>query len=473
MAHQLSLTDGTTTISLADGSSCFVEQYTPRAPELETTEAAGPAVYGDALSQVRYQNVTESVALFVRAASVAALQTLVRSIEAMLEKAHRRQRVGGGAKVYLQVQLDGEAAAWRSEILTGRLVLDDDGLNWWPNKALRGVLSMTRRPYFEGAETELELSTSNAAAATGGRTIYNHDDSGTGHDNWVQIASTQVAGALPAPVRLQLTNTSGAARTYSTFYVATLAHVDMSALTAGMVLEAETLNSTSTADANSSGGYYAARSYTASGDVVHTNSLIFDVSAAQVQQLAGRFCRVLARFQGLGPAPIWVQMYLQDTNNSELWRGPELLLQATTGDLRVKDLGAVPLPPADLGSGAATVRLVVQYRVVLSNGQTLTCNLDFVQITPVEYLRVVRVGGSPYVQVANNAAVVVDEIEDVAYFLTSGSRLAGMVRDGAPVMVAPGQTQRIMMLCDESGNAMNIGRTLSVRAWYRPRRLSV
>jgi hypothetical protein len=473
MAHQLSLTDGTTTISLADGSSCFVERYAPRAPELESTEAPGPAVYGGALSQVRYRNVTESAALFLRAASVAALQTLVRSIEAMLERAHRRQRTGSGARVFLQVQLDGEGSAWRSEVLAGRLVLDEDGLDWWPNKAVRGVLSLTRRPYFEGAETELQLSTSNLAAATGGRTIYNHDDSGTGHDNWVEIAAAQVGGALPAPVRLQVTNTSGAARSYSTFYVATLAHVDMAQLAAGMVLEAETLNSTVTADANSSAGNYAARSYTASGDVTHTGSFMFDVSAAQVQQMAGRFCRVLARFQGLAPAPIWVQMYLQDSNNSELWRGPEVLLLAATGDLRVKDLGAAPLPPADLGSGAATVRLIVQYRAVLTNGQTLTCNLDFVQLTPVEYLRVVRVGGSPYVQVANNAAVVVDEMEDVAYFLTSGSRLAGLVRDGAPVMVVPGQTQRILLLCDEGGNAMNIGRAFSVRAWYRPRRLSV
>lgn len=473
MAHQVSLTDGTTTISLADGSSCFVERYAPRAPELDTMEAPGPAVYGGALSQVRYRNVTESAELFLRAASVAALQTLVRSIETMLERSHRRQRTGSGARVYWQVQLDGEAAAWRSEVLAGRLVLDEDGLDWWPNKAVRGVLALTRRPYFEGAETELQLSTSNQAAATGGRTIYNHDDGGTGHDNWVEIAAAQVGGALPAPVRLQLTNTSGSARTYTTFYVATLAHVNMTQLSAGMVLEAETLNATLTADANSSNGNYAAYSYTASGDVTHTTSDGFDVSAAQVQQLAGRFCRVLARFQSLSPAPIWAQMYLQDINSSELWRGPEVLLQAAAGDLRLKDLGAVPLPPADLGSGAAALRLLINYRVVLTNGQTLTCNLDFIQLTPVEYLRVVRVTGSPYVQVANNAAVVVDEIEDVAYFLTSGSRLAGLVRDGAPVMVVPGQTQRILLLCDESGNAMNIGRTFSVRAWYRPRRLSV
>ena len=476
MAHLVSLTDGTTTISLADGSSCFIERYTPRAPELSVTEGATPATSsggsGQPVDAVTYRNVTEAADLFLRSSTTALLQTLVRSIEAMLEKAHRRQRLGVGPRVFWQVQLDGEAAAWRSEILTGRLVLDEDGLGWWPNKAVRAMLSITRLPFFEGAETELQLSTSNQAAATGGRTIVNHDDAGTGDDNWVEIAAAQVAGSLPAPVRLELTNTSGAARTYTTFYVATLAHVDLTALTAGMVLEAETANGTVTADANSSDGHYAARSYTASGDVTHTSSFAFNVTAAQVQQLAGRYCKILARC-GMGPAPIWFTLYLQDSNNSELWRGPELLVQETTGDYKIKDLGAAPLPPADLGTGAATVWLVAQYRAVLANGVTLTLNMDFVQLTPVEFLRVLRVAGSPTTQVANNAAVVLDEIEGVAYFLASGARLAGLVRDGAPVMVVPGQAQRIMVLCDEGGNAMDIGRSFSVRAWYRPRRLTV
>lgn len=481
MAHLVSLTDGTTTISLADGSSCFIERYTPRAPELAVTEgpaAAGSSSGGQPVDAVVYRNVTESADLFLRASTTALLQTLVRSIEAMLEKAHRRQRTGVGSRVFWQVQLDGEAAAWRSEILTGRLVLDEDGLGWWPNKAVKAMLSITRLPFFEGAETELQLLTSNQAAATGGRTIVNHDDSGTGHDNWVEIAAAQVAGSLPAPVRLQLTNTSGAARTYSTFYVATAISVTIAegvVLLSGMVLEAEWLNS-ATGDANSSNGNHSARGYTASGNETVTGSFLFDVSAAQVQQMAGQYCRVLARFPSLGPAPIWITMVLQDSNNSELWRGPELLVHATTSDLRLKDLGALPLPPVPLGvlgSGAPTVHLAVQYRAVLSAGQTLTCNLDFIQITPVEFLRVLRVSGSPYTQVANNAAVMLDEIENIAYFLTSGERMSGLVRDGAPVMVVPGQAQRIMVLCDEGGNAMNISRTFSVQAWYRPRRLTV
>lgn len=180
MAHALSLTDGTTTINLADGSTCFVERYTPKTPDVTTGAAVRTATYGEEIGAPLYRNVTESADLFLRATSVAALQALVRSIEAMLEKAHRRQRLRSGARVYLVVQVDGEASAWRSEIVSGRLVLAEDALRWWPGKAVEAQLIIQRRPYFEGAEVELELSTSNQAAATGGRTIVNHDDSGAG-----------------------------------------------------------------------------------------------------------------------------------------------------------------------------------------------------------------------------------------------------------------------------------------------------
>ena len=42
---------------------------------------------------------------------------------------------------------------------------------------VRVAVLVERAPWWEGPETELQLSTSNASAATGGQTIYNHDDS--------------------------------------------------------------------------------------------------------------------------------------------------------------------------------------------------------------------------------------------------------------------------------------------------------
>jgi hypothetical protein len=466
MAHLLSLTDGTTTISLADGSTCFVERYTPKAPDVDAGGRSQAEVWGGEVAPPVYRNVTESMDLFLRSTTSANLQALVRSIEGMLETAHRRQRLRIGARVWLVVQLDGEASGWRSEILTGRFVLDEDGLGWWPNQAVRGQLIIQRRPFFEGAEVELALSTSNQAAATGGRTVVNHDDAGAGDDNWVEIASDQVGGSLPAPVRLQLTNASGGSRSYSTFYLALLAD---GAAGQTVALEMEAQNATVVSDAGSSGGAYAGFSYTATeaGTVVFPR--VYAVTAGLVAAMGGRYVRLLGRFVGLS-APMWASVYLQDASNHTLWWGPEVLVQATAADLRLKDLGVAPLPPVDLGASAGAVKVVVQFRQVLADGETAVCNFDFMQVTPTECLRVLRAYETP---VANGGAVVLDEIEDVGYFVLSGVRVAGLAREGARLMVKPGQTQRILVLCDEGGDAMNIGRAFSVRVWYRPRRVTV
>lgn len=472
MAHALSLTDGTTTINLADGSTCFVERYTPKTPDVTTGAAVRTATYGEEIGAPLYRNVTESADLFLRATSVAALQALVRSIEAMLEKAHRRQRLRSGARVYLVVQVDGEASAWRSEIVSGRLVLAEDALRWWPGKAVEAQLIIQRRPYFEGAEVELELSTSNQAAATGGRTIVNHDDSGAGDDNWVQIAAAQVGGALPAPVRLSIQNTSGATRYFSNFYVSTLANMDVTGVS--LILEGENQhNPNPVSDGNSSNGQYTSYSYTnTTGSAV---SLVFPrpftVGATLMQKMAGRWVRCLARFVSLS-APMYCSIYVQDASNAVLWWGPETLIQTTASDLRLRDLGAVPLPPLDLGNNASAVTLVFQLRITVPNGATMTAHLDYVQLTPMEFMRVLGCNDAPLV---NNAALIIDEIEGLAYSETTGERLAMAVRGGSTVMVVPGQTQRIVVLCDEGSPSKTsvISRSFAVRAWYRPRRLTV
>lgn len=466
MAHLVSLTDGTTTISLADGSACFVERYTPQAPEVEAAGRSQVEVWGAEVAPPVYQNVTESLDLFLRATTTALLQALVRSIEGMLEAAHRRQRLRIGARVFLQVQLDGEASAWRSEVLVGRLRLDEDGLGWWPNKAVRAQLIVQRRPWFEGAEVELALSTSSQTAATGGRAVVNHDDADTGDDNWVQIASDQVGGSLPAPVRVELTNASGASRSFSTFYLALLAD-GVAGQT--VTLEMEAQNATVTSDSGCSGGAYAAFAYTATeaGTVVFPR--VYTVTAGLVAAMAGRYVRLLGRFVGLS-APMWASVYLQDASNHTLWWGPEVLVQATATDLRLKDLGAIPLPPVDLGASAGAVKIVVQFRQALADDETATCNFDFMQVMPTECLRVLRAYETP---VANGGVVVLDEIEDTGYFVLGGVRVAGLAREGTRLLLKPGQTQRVAMLCDEGGNAMNIGRAFAVRMWYRPRRLTV
>ena len=259
MAHVFSLTDGTTTINLADGTNTFTLGYVPTSPELSTAQASGVGD-GDELSSVNLRNVTDTIEMILVQAIKPALQNAVNALESMFFAANRRQRSKTGPRVYLQMQVDGESDTWRSEILSGRVVLAQTALDRWANIKAEVQLHITRRFWWEGSLTEIELSTSNAAAATGGQTIYNHDDGGTGHDNWVEIANTEILGTLPAPVKLALTNNTGGAQPYHSFYIATNAYNDPANFTHILEGEAATGLTSTSANANYSDGNYGTKS---------------------------------------------------------------------------------------------------------------------------------------------------------------------------------------------------------------------
>ncbi|MGL4650701.1 MAG: hypothetical protein ACRC1H_14935, partial [Caldilineaceae bacterium] len=145
--------------------------------------------------------VAEVINVLIQASSAANLATAVRTIERLLQTAARRRASGLGARVFLTVQFDGEAQAWRTEIYGGRLEVEQ-APNEFSRLKVTGALGVTRAPWWEGPETELAISANGYSAATGGRTITNN-----GSGNWIQVASTEVQGSLPSPVRLEATYT--------------------------------------------------------------------------------------------------------------------------------------------------------------------------------------------------------------------------------------------------------------------------
>lgn len=92
-----------------------------------------------------------------------------------------------------------------------------------------------RGPWWEGPEVELEISTSGYAAATGGRRITNN-----GTDNWVHVTGGQIPAA-PGPLRLQLTNDTGASQDYRHFYIGLNAFASPAAFSGVHQGEADTL----------------------------------------------------------------------------------------------------------------------------------------------------------------------------------------------------------------------------------------
>lgn len=453
MAHAYSLTDGTTTITLDQASGIMVTGITLDAPEITTRELTSENIDGGEIPGATYRNVTQTIELLFIGASTSALQSLMRSVENLLYLARRRQQTKAGARVYIQIQLDNEASTWRSEILNGAVRLSEEALQQWINKKPEAQLIITRRFYWEGPEEELQLSTSSQSAATGGRTIGNADDSS--RDNWVLIASSQVGGVLPTPVKLVLTNTTGGNVGYRNFYIGVNAYSDPG--TFNHILEGESRQSgygTITADSGCSNGNYNSYGFTNTGEIR------WDLSSTLLQDTQGRWFRLLARFYGWSGTDIYVQPRIKEVNgNIPLWTGDEVKLGSSGS--QIVDLGAVPLPPG--GYQAAWAAHVLALTVRATGSATL--NVDFVQLTPLDsYQQVAQRGNN----IVNNGTITFDNIEGLVH--AGGSAIYSP--KAGPLLVFPNVMQRIIVLQD-TGSASSISQTFSVRAYIRERRLTV
>lgn len=452
MAHAISLTDGTTTVDLYNLGATPAVFAT--AWGLESRDFGGEAV----------SEISDSIEILISGSNVSTLQTTVRNIEKLLVNADLRRSSFFGPRVFVQVQLDGEASAWRSEVLGGKLELDQ-ALDQWGRLKLEGVLALSRRPFWEGPRAQIPLTNSNGSNNTAGLTIWNHDDAGMGHDNYLQIASSDVSGVLPAPIELELKNTSGTTVAISTVYLSNNIFSDPANFPHFLEGEArDTGYGSIVASGTSSGGNYNSVSFSPGNDAL----MVFTLPTSTVTKAGGRWFRLLANFQYLALTAVVQPSIRLVANGTDLWLGSRSQPSVLGTDVGIKDLGAVPLPPGGDFASWGSVVLVLRFS---SPSGTLSANLDFVQLTPVETFRILRLG---YRSLANNDLILDNGTEGYAYTTSSSDPQGGVIATGNPLAVFPGKVQRIYFVCDEDNRTTtNISRTFTARAWYRPRRVTV
>jgi len=446
---QLDLTDGTTTVILSSGS----------APTRGCTYFPLPA---QSVAKVHHVttllddvSVTEAAEVILSGTDVQ-IRALTQQIENLFYQARLRQEIGAGPRIWVEYRPVPGDVLYRSLLFDGSLAWSETPeLRRLRDNNLTAVVTLTfsRQPYWEGPLTELPLAANGQAAATGGRTIHNKSD------NWVEIAGTDVAGVLPAGVKLSLKNATGANQGYVNFFLATGAYNDAPNFT--HILEGESfVGTTSTASASASNGFYGAVSFGGAG----TYLLSYAMSSAQMTKCGGRIFRLLARLMTTPTMTLYVTPQLRDSSGLiPLAAGPEVAI--TTSSSTLLDLGDLPLPPAPNLQifDALTVCLLV--RVTAAN----SLNLDFVQLTPTDALRHLRQRGNMLIP---NEAAVDDNIEEEAYSDDGSNKFPIFERLAGPILVWPGRTQRIYTLNDKSSGATSISDALTVQAWYRPRRLT-
>lgn len=463
MAHVLALYDGTNTITLTTGYYILTD-YVPR--------SAGESS----------PTVTESASVRVTAASLANLQTAIHALETFFEVARIRQsRLGiDTCYVYSTTDTADSGATWRSEVVDGRVILGDDAWRHWASVGVDVVLTWTRRNYWEYSDSLVELALDNTSAgakATGGITIYLHDDSTTGHDNYVEIAGSDVDGSLPSPLYITLSdNVNGLI--YRNLYIASDNFYE--ATSAMIVLEGESDQGafTNTVDANSSNGNYATVIWptnTAHDDLVNSSSTLliyWNIPDALMNNTNGEvvWWNVMARFPTKPAASIYGKfrvvtpepnMAISTTN--VLWEGPEFLMDTTA---YLQHLGAVPIPPTNTLAMPATLLFTVR---AAASGSLLW---DYAQLVGPDGFRHFEILASVF---DSGDTITVDGVLQRYYTYDLSATVGTPMIDhgGSGDLVAiPGRNQVLRFFLDESTSA-TIDRTLTVRCYHRPRRLTL
>ena len=409
------------------------------------------------------QPVVEQIRLEIIATAGQSVSAKLQALGRKLEHARAHKTDADGC--YANFSADTAENLYRSRITDGYLMLDGRLSRYWKASKVLVTLVIERAPYWEGIEAQIPLTNGNGTDNTTGLAVYNHDDAGAGHDNYVQIAAANVEGDLPGATRLEITNNYATGLLYDLWIgqtwtdPANLVHI----------LEGE--DSSVGADqvnAAASGGYFTRTALSSGSEAELFN---WTLSAAFLNACKGRFYKLLARFHNmdnLTSVRFRLRIQYQVTT---IWQSGQVSLDATRA-IQIRDLFTLRLPP---WLPEQTGLLAIQMSITgqQSTGSPINVDLDFLEVCPVDGWRQITPVGYG---VAQNQRVIDDGIGGALYVDDgSGTGKIGILTGyGAPVMLQPGKLQRLYFLMHSASiNTAEIARTISVKLFYRPRRQSL
>lgn len=444
------LVRGGTTLTLSGSTDFAGCTYVPRSPSLNEQEVTSILAHGGEVTALTRSNVTESCSVILQGSSGYNILQAVRNLEALLP-VEEAERVGRAEPVYVHIYTGffGDTEFYRSEILSARVE--------WPNtpqtKMLQGgateiTIVWKRRWYWE-CVTESE-------ATNGAVSVDNYAQFGVA-SNVLEIDGSRVGGVIPAATRIVITNNNGAALQVGDVFVGHDAFGDLDN-NAMHVAEAEEAGG-SVSDGTCSGGAY--KSYS-------MGSTWGEIGTYAKQLPAGRrFVAFIRLAQGAGVGTYLQLQLVTGAVTTLLREGPQvqaqgILLQA--GEFVWPDLG--------------DERTIAALRLLAKNASGGNVATDFIMLMPADsflWLRAIR--QSSYYTIANNDQVVYDGIARRAYFHTYGeSAYAGkqaLLTARGEILLWPGRDQRLYFLQRSMENSHAIDTNLSVRVYYRARRLTL
>lgn len=437
--------------------------YVPGTPTLRTRSTSTVKVDGAEQQAADYDNVTETVTA-IMTGGTSAIRTAINKLEQLFDQARRYQEPGI-QPVYAKVRPDSGESYFRSQVLAGRVLWDSQALSWmWRNGQITVQIIYTRRYFWEqDSESEIPLLLAGEAGAgtTGGRTITNKDTGSS--ENLIQINKSQLATNIRQPMRLLITNL--VATTVAKIYLSQ----DFYDLGNAVVYEGESATPLSNqTDANSSGGHFNRATWSGTSE---TDLLTWTIAGA-LSGVAGRWLRVMARFANTFAYTDLYARVKVVMNGVTVYQSNKKLLSAS---VILQEIASIPMPPAlAFLSTLADASLVLEVTRVA--GGSCTLDVDYLALMPMDGWRKFIPLSSG---IGQNAVVVDDGIGGNVYSISSGGKkIPDWKADGdllqLETTIAYGTgMQNLRFLWSRSDGSCPISDTMSIRAYYRPRRLTL
>lgn len=459
----------------------LLTQFMSNAPEMRSEDLASSLKHGRDVLYARWENVEDVLTVLVAGDTQDDVQDGVRDIERVLAAAPLLARSEDTA-YWLHYKPDGATATYRTRILFA-YIISSETRAWEPSlklsyganadKEYSRVQVAIRRDYYWESTTLTDISLSNGhGSGTGGVTVYWGDD-GT-YDNWLTIAANAINGSLPTPLYLEMTNNNNDSAGIKDIWVSLNSRFTPTSMLHVWEAESATLYGVSSASADATYSSNGSKVVCATSTSDWYTFIGFVFTTAQLNYMRNRWFRVLGRFYNMTD-----DMYLRMRHIVPSGIGGATIKTSTPVYLDnvpgIYDLGAVKLPPYDLGSySAGDVELRMDVKEATASAG-VDFSLDYIILMPAEEMDGVAhfKSGGHYLEYQD--IFKYDGPKGIIVQEDATEHFGVYYHYGRPLEVWPNTSQRLyFQFYRDSGSDIG-ARTwnITAKAKYRERRLRV
>lgn len=322
-------------------------------------------------------------------------------------------------------------------------------------------LHFTRPNHYDSDWVELPLTGRNGEDVLGGLDLVNHTDIPSSRGNSVLVRPEDIGSALPAPLRVELTNTTAEGKMHDV-YLGLYHHPETPPEELFFCYGSDFDGGAIYTNAAAINGHYARVAWSATGWTPLGSWLL---ASADVQRLAGKSYRPILRlYNAHAYEDLQLKLKLQ-VSTYVLWEGE--------GVYADPDYGYVLFPPVQIPPSRLLNETLPHHVDLVPYGQhdaavSYTLDFDCLTLLPLD----AGANFIAYHDLDQEATLIDDNFRRVqaTRFNPGGVETVTHIRQGNELLVWPGRYNRLLVVMTDADDQADIFRTARLRLFHRPRR---